>query len=262
MLRAFPPSSALSCVALFGLVSACTAHLPSPKLVTVEVADGRFAYRTYGTPGTAAICDEEPRFLEDELSGVNSGLQRFLAATRGDETAAWPESRASRAEQWSQRLEEVLDHHARNLTQAGQCRFGRLLGYPPLIARGKRLIDEVRERQQMIDRVVATARAERALAEWRSVVRETQESARHGCPPRSATPIVYFAWRDEERVGHWRFCDSAELEQLPEGQQVLTPPEAAPARGQRRFRRAEYLEVARQFPSSAMMVPPAQVALE
>lgn len=240
-------------LAFIALASAAAcAHREPPPLTTRQVAGGAVTFRAWGGAG---ICEAEPRFLLDELTAVNSALQRWLDRVRGDSPAAWPESRITEATRSTEALADLLREHTLNLEALGGCDFGESAGYPFVRRRGAELVSAVRERTQQLEQVHARARAARALDAWVRGLDAERTAARRSCPPRAVAPVVFFGWRDEEGVTHWLFCDGASVEQPPNAEPVLLMG-AEDGMKRRRFKDEQYLEAAKNFPSGRVSAPP------
>ena len=228
------------------MVCAC-AHREAPALSTRRLAGGAVTYRPWGP----RICEAEPRFLLDELSAVNAGLQRWLDRSAGDAAAAWPESRIAETTRWSEPLAELARDHTLNLEALKGCDFAASAGYPFVLERGRSLLASVRERERQLEQVHARARATRALDAWVRGLDAERTAARRTCPARSAAPVVFFAWRDEDGVTHWLFCDGATAESAPDGK-----PEVLEPAGRRRFGAGDYRKALEEFPAMRISVAP------
>ncbi len=231
--------------------TAC-AHREPPPLTTRHLIGGQVTFRAWGGAG---ICEAEPRFLLDELTAVNSALQRWLDRVRGDAPAAWPESRIAEATRSMDPLADLLREHTLNLEALGGCDFAESAGYPFVRRRGAELVSAVRERTQQLERVHAASRAARALEAWVRGLDAERTAARRSCPARAAAPVVFFGWRDEEGVTHWLFCDGASVEQPPNAEPVLLMGVEDPPR-RRRYKDEQYLEAAKSFPAGRVSAPP------
>lgn len=230
----------------------CAAHeAPASRVHTV--AGVRVAFRAWPP---SQICEAEPRFLLDELTAVNSGLQRYLDAARSDAPADWPERRIRAVEALAEGLDEVVTQHETNVKGVAACGFAASAGYPFVRTRGLELIREVRERRTQLPERFAAARLERARDEWSRSLPSLRESARSACPTRTAAPQVFFAWADDEGT-HWWFCDGAQLVRpaAPEEAELDLLVKDTP-RGQRAFTRQQYLDVAAGFPVERLSMAP------
>lgn len=245
---------ALALVALLSV--ACAHNLPPPRPSSLELAGAPVVWRDWSAQGRGAICEAEPQFLLDELTLVNSALQRFLARSESDAPGDWPEARIGSVEAEARAVPSVAEPHARNLELLGGCAFARTGGFPWLRDRGKELLAEVAARQEALAAVFRSARAARALAAWQRSTQELREAARSTCPERSRGPRLYFAWRDEKGVTHWRFCDGTEVTQL--AGQPLAVEVSLRALGKRERRPAEkdYLAAVKAWPAAEVHTPP------
>lgn len=233
----------------------CVAHRPPPPLQTADVADGEVSFRAFGRKD---ICENEPRFLLDELSSVNGALARFLLGTLGDEPSKWPESRIARVSQWREPLPHLLEVHAANLEAVAACRFAEAAGFPYVRSRGAELLTEVQRRQQELDRRIAEARAQRAEEAWAQELKLQRTAARSSCPVRLSSPRVYFAWRERDGISRYLFCDGSRVERS-QGVLSFEPGDSERYKGKRPQPDA-YLAAARLWPESRMLEPPKAVA--
>lgn len=234
----------------------CVHDVPAPPVSTLALAGGPLAVRDWGARGPRAICDAEPQFLLDELTLVNSGLQRFLTASRSTAPADWPEERIAEVEGETQQLPGVLEVHGRNLELLGRCAAAGSAGFPFVMQRGRELVAAVHERMAALGRVVQQARHARALDAWHGELREQKEALRGTCRERARTPQLYLAWRSEKGDTHWKFCDGSEVTAAPEGPMLFDPSYRSIARGQRRFAENDYLTAVRAWPRTRVLVPP------
>jgi len=249
--------SVLSVVAVVvGLASGCVRNLRPPPTSTIQVAGGPLIWRDWSTQGRAGICDAEPRFLIDEFTQVNSGLQRFLNRSASTEAVDWPESRITAIEEDMKELPQVLPPYGKNLELLASCHFSQGAGFPFVLQRGNELIAEVKERTGQIDAVVKKARAVRAFEAWKRTVSEQRESLKGACPGRTRTPQLYFAWRDEHGLTRWKFCDGSEVTLKPGAAMVWDGSLRQIPRGQKKFREHEYLAAAKAWPEASVMSPP------
>lgn len=238
------------------LAAACARNLPPPKASSQELAGGPVVWRDWSAQGRGAICEAEPQFLLDELTLVNSALQRFLARSEPGAPEDWPESRIGSVEAEARAVASVAEPHARNLGLLGGCAFARTGGFPWVTDRGKELLAAVEARPKELAGVFQKARAARAMAAWQRSTQELKEAARSTCPERSRGPRLYFAWRDEKGVTHWRFCDGTEVTQG--AGQPLTVETSLRALGKRERRPAEkdYLAAVKAWPAAEVHTPP------
>lgn len=234
------------------LLAVACAHGEPPPLASRQLAGGTVTYRAWGGP---SICEAEPRFLLDELTAVNSALQRWLDRARGDAPAAWPESRIAEVTASAEPLGELTREHALNLEALGGCSFADSAGYPFVRRRGSELLARVRQREQELPRVHAAARTARALEAWVRGLDAERSAARRTCPTRFTQPLVFFAWRDADGVTHWLFCDGASIEQPAGGPRVLLQGGDS-VRGKSRFSDQQYLDAAQKFPAARVSAPP------
>src|SRR5688572_33482763 len=99
--------------------------------MTYALGEGRATYRDYRVDAEEDLCDAEPGWLMDELSSVNTLLERFLRLTEGN-SSEWTSQQLSLIEQASQSLPKVLDAHAHTLKQLEGCSFSDEKAFPPL----------------------------------------------------------------------------------------------------------------------------------
>lgn len=247
-----------------GLLAGCLAHqsLPKPPPNVVEVAGGRATWREYGGHRVAGICDAEPRFLLDELTGFDALLKRFLDKAAGDEPNDWPEARIEGVEEWVSQLEPAVAQHEKNLARVRRCAFARTSGYPWLLERSGTLLAAFHARVPELTDVVHGARLARQVAEWNVRVRDEERSRRLGCPARARTPTVYFAYRDVGDVTHWYFCDGATASGHTGREPAVEDLPLAPSNGQRRFTKKDYLLAAKKIGADEVLSPPDAIVLK
>jgi len=238
--------------ALLLLGLAC-AHSEPPALTTRQLAGGAVTFRPWGGAG---ICDAEPRFLLDELSAVNGGLSRWLDRARGDTPEVWSESRIAEVNAQSKVLGELVREHTVNLEAVARCGFAGTPAFVYVRSRGVELLETVAARARELDTVHARARAARAHAAWARGLDAEREAARRECPARSAVPRVFFAWRNDEGVTRWLFCDGVSVEQPLNGGPVVLQPPGGSAKVKARFGEAQYLDAARGYPAGRVSTPP------
>ncbi|MBL8950413.1 MAG: hypothetical protein JNK82_06530 [Myxococcaceae bacterium] len=232
------------------LATAC-AHREPPPLTTVHLAGAAVTYRPWGGP---RVCEAEPRFLLDELTAVNSGLQRWLKRAGGDAPSEWSESRIAEVEAWAATLDQLVREHTVDLESLARCDFADAPGYAYVRKRGAELLGAVERRRQELGRLYERARAVRQRDAWERGINAERSAARRECPSRSPQPRVFFAWRDDEGVTRWLFCDGVSVEQTPQGSPVLLEPET---RGRQRFTEAQYLDAVRSYPAARVSAAPA-----
>lgn len=255
--------SALSWLLLLFLAAGCKTTKPAPALNRLELSGGVATWRAYGAPDKAGICDAEPRFLLDELASVNGALSRFLDATATPEGTAvkdaWPDEKIEKFEDGLKALPDLLTQHESNVKQAGECSFAKTGGYPLLLKRSRELAKDARTRLDTVPREIAQARAARALETWQRERLDAQEAARRGCPTKSSSPVLYFAFTDEQGVTQWLFCDGASVTQPGQGEPTFeaAPSELTKTKGRRPPKPAWYLSAAKKYPAESINKAPA-----
>lgn len=253
--------SALAGLLLSFLAIGCKTTKPAPPLNRLELSGGVATWRAYGAPDKASICDAEPRFLLDELASVNGALSRFLDATATPEGTAvkdaWPDEKIERFDEGLEGLPDLLTQHESNVKQASECGFAKTGGYPRLLERSRELAKDARARLDTVPKEIAQARAARALEKWQRDRLDAQEAARRECPAKSSSPVLYFAFTDEQGVTQWLFCDGASVTQAGQGEPTF---EAAPTelvKGKRAPKPAAYLAAAKKYPAESINKAPA-----
>lgn len=249
---------ALAAGALWGASGCTAAGARPPPAASVALAGAPAVWRDWAGKGRQAICDAEPQFLLDELTLVNSALQRFLRATASTRPEDWPEARVQEVEAEATGLHRLAEAHRKNLAALEVCAFAGGAGFPFIRARGAELLDEVRRRQAALGQVIVEARHTRALAAWKEGLQEQKEAQRGVCDDRPRAPQLFLAWRDEQGVTHWKFCDGSEVTAPSSGAMVFDPSLRSLGRGQKRFDERHYLAAAKAWPESQVLVPPAR----
>jgi hypothetical protein len=204
-------------------------------------------------PGDA-ICEAEPRFLLDELSSVNGLLSRFLGTAPSRADAEWTDPALALVEEAVERLPALVQLHQRNLDSLGRCEFATQGAWPPLVVRGRELLERTRALLAAAPDLLQTVRNARALADWRRERLVQQQSARRTCPVRLGSAIIYFAWREAGRTT-WLFCDGAEVHREGDGKPRLEGAAVEFTRG-RRPSEATYFTAVGRYPASAVAAPP------
>lgn len=247
---------ALVAGALWGASGCAAAGARPPPAASVALAGAPAVWRDWAGKGRWAICDAEPQFLLDELTLVNSALQRFLNATASTQPEDWPEARVQEVESEAPGLERLGDAHRKNLAALEACPFAGGAGFPFIRKRGAELLEGVKGRQAGLARVIDQARHARALAAWKAGLQEQKEAQRGACSPRPRSPQLFLAWRDEQGVTHWKFCDGSEVTAPSSGAMSFDPSLRSIARGQKKFDEKHYLAAAKAWPEAQVLVPP------
>lgn len=250
-------SRALSALALLAMGCATVKARPPPPTTRLELSGARATWRPFTD---ASVCDAEPRFLLDELLSVNEVLKRFLRDTAGDESSEWPERQVALVEEGGRVLPLMMREHERNLALVERCSFASHAGYPVVLERGRKFINDVRERLDEAPRLIETVKRRRALETWHQQRLSTQDAARRTCPSaRLGAAVVYFAWRDEAGVSSWLFCDGAAVSKAgDEAPRVELPPTEL-SRG-KRVPEKTYLQAVARYPAESIFAPPPEVA--
>lgn len=251
---ALPFSARAACCLL---LSACAQQRVIVRSTSFDFAGVRATMRDFPS---GAICEAEPRFLLDELSSMNGLLGRFLKDVPGGAGEdAWPDPAIALAEEGVSRLPPVLELHARSLAGAARCEFSANGAWPTLIARGRTLVHDVRDRLESAPEQIHRVRQARELAQWHKERLVQQESARRSCPRRPGGATVSFAWR-EGATTTWIFCDGAQLTRTGQGRPEF---EAAPQEllSGRRPSEAAYQAAAGRYPADAVMTAPGEDAV-
>ncbi|MBL8919116.1 MAG: hypothetical protein JNJ54_09675 [Myxococcaceae bacterium] len=229
----------------------CTPVRPTIRSEPFDFGGVRATVRAF--PG-GAICDAEPRFLIDEVASVNGLLSRFVSTTPSSADAEWSDASMALVEDALERLPTLVQLHQRNLDALTRCDFAREGAWPPLIARGKALLEGTRALLAAAPEHLQAVREARALAEWRRERLVQQQSARRACPLRPGSPIIFFAWRDAGRTT-WSFCDGAEVVREGDGAPRLGSP-ALEVNRRRPPPEAAYFKAVGRYPADAIAAPP------
>lgn len=243
-----------------GLVT-CTllvgcAHAPKepPPLQHIELAGSRAAYRAY-PPGSRQVCDAEPRWLADELAGVNALLGRFLRATGQDPDAEWSQDQLETLKLGSQLLPPVLEQHARNLKLAKDCGFGRQAVFKDVLEAGADYVQQGKARLEHASELVAYLEGKKAREEWKTKLHDEQAEYRSFCEGRK--PQVFFAYQGEDGATRFLFCDDARVKLTPGSEKPeVSPPPVQTIKEARRWKEAPYLQKVHEYPKSEIRVPP------
>jgi len=257
---------ALGALALAAALGGCAASAPAPA-TRYALGASRAEYRDYSRPGHS-LCDAEPRWLSEELAGVNTLLARFDEAT-GDATGERPDAAEGRdaerlalLEEASRTLSPVVEVHGRNLEALAACGFRDTGLFPALRARGQELVSQARERLAQAPALLAAASLQRVRERWVLEAPQREATARQTwC---TAKPVVgatdlFFARRSLDGRTEWLFCDGHRVEQLPGAEPALHAPAGLSRQARRRVQPAKYLQAARSFPEAEMDLPPTAV---
>lgn len=229
----------------------CTRARPTVRSEPFDFGGVRATVRAF--PGEA-ICEAEPRFLIDEIASVNGLLSRFVGTAPSSADAEWSDTSMALVEEAVERLPSLVQTHQRNLDALRRCAFAAEGAWPPLIARGRSLLERTRALLAAAPGLLQAVRDARALADWRRERLVQQQAARRACPVRSGSPIIFFAWRDVGRTT-WLFCDGSEI--IREGDDA--PRFGSPAVEVSRRRpppEASYFKAVDRYPADAIATPP------
>ncbi|MBF5044676.1 hypothetical protein FGE12_19910 [Aggregicoccus sp. 17bor-14] len=252
----------MGAAALAAALGACASHAPAPS-TRYALGATRAEYRDYTRPGQS-ICDAEPRWLSEELGGVNTLLSRFLEATaeRPDGAEAQEAERTALLEEASRTLAPVVEVHGKNLKALQSCSFKGSGLFPAIAQKGNELVPQAQQRLADAPKLLAAAALQRVRERWVLEAPQREATARQTwCPPKPVvgTTDLFFARRSLDGRTEWLFCDGHIVEQLPGGEPALHAPEGLSRRAQRKVQPAKYLQAARNFPETEMDVPPTSV---
>jgi hypothetical protein len=155
-------------------------------------------------------------------------------------------------------LPPVMDAHEQNLDALERCAFKSSLGYPVVRERGRELLERTRTWLEEAPRVIARVRRQRALDEWNQQRLSSQDSARRNCPSaRLGASVIYFAFKDEQGVTSYYFCDGAAVLQRTGESPRFEPAPVELSKGKRLTPKA-YFTATERFPPEAILAPPVQ----
>ena len=234
--------------------AACTPAAKPPPVTGYGLASSRANYRAYSKQTT--LCAAEPRWLFDELASVNNLLDRFLDDTLIRKDGTFSDMQILKLEEAVKTLPAVLDSHEKNLALLDGCAFATQRGFPILAKKGKVYARDARRRLEDAPAQVARVKQQKALAEWKDRVGREKVTLSLGCPRRSRTPIVYFAWQDEQGLTTWLFCDGSRVVSERGSDPAFEAPQSLTARQLRRLKASRYLSAAKHHPEGGVMRPP------
>jgi hypothetical protein len=229
-------------------LGACAAQ--SVPVQPYSLAGGRAEYRDYAG-AKANICDAEPRWLLDELSGVNGLLARFVSSTELGASPT-PAARAQQSELLKDAagsLPKVLNVHQSNLQALQACGFARTGAFPELARRGQELVGLSRARLSEGDKQAAAAAVRN---QWVSEAPQREQKARETwCAknPEVGSTDVFYARQYQDGRTEWLFCDGHVVQAAGrDAEPTLVSPELS-AKDRRKVKPPRYLEAARGYPT-------------
>ncbi|WP_434382809.1 hypothetical protein [Melittangium boletus] len=248
-----------------GLVLGACASTPVP-VQPYALAGGRAEYRDY-VGAKANICDTaEPRWLLDELSGVNGLLARFLSSTEQVNNPASSERAQQTAllKDAADSLPKVLVVHESNLKALQSCGFARSGAFPELTRRGQELVELSRGRLKEGEQLLV---AQEERSKWKEEGPQREQKAREtwcAKQPEVGSTDLFYARRFANGRTEWLFCDGHMVSATsPDAEPTLSGPELS-AKERRKVKPARYLEAARGYPAeeidkqpSGTVAPPA-----
>jgi|SRR6218665_927009 len=228
-----------------------------------SLAGGRAEYRDY-VGAKANICDAaEPRWLLDELSGVNGLLARFLSST---ELANSPGS-SERAQQAALlqdaagSLPKVLNVHQANLKALQGCGFAHSGAFPELTRRGQELVELSRARLKEGDQILE---AQEVRNKWKEEAPGREQKAREtwcAKDPEVGSTDVFYARQFTNGRTEWLFCDGHMVQAASaDAEPTLTGPENLSAKERRKVKPPRYIEAARGYPAEEIDKQPTGAA--
>jgi hypothetical protein len=237
-------------------LGACGAKRVAPSQ-QYSLGSARAEYRDY-TGAKANICEAEPRWLSDELSGVNGLLARFLSSTEQakDPKAAEYAQQVALLKEASGSLGKVLDVHQANLKAVQSCAFAKSGAFPELTKRGTELVEMSRTR---LVEATAVAAVEAAQAKWNEEAPQREQTARQTwCAknPEIGSTDVYYARKFADGRTEWLFCDGHIVQSVKGGEQNLVSPEGLSAKDKRKVKAPRYYEAARGWPAEEIDTQP------
>jgi len=236
-------------------LAGCATVVKPPPAVSYELGSARATYRAYQKQST--LCAAEPRWLFDELASVNNLIDRFLDDTETRKDGSLSDVQILKLEDATQTLPDVLDVHEKNLALLGACAFATQRGFPVLVKRGREYAREARRRLEDAPGEIAAVKRKEALEEWRERVGHEKVTLQLGCPKRRArTPIIYFAWPDEQGVTPWLFCDGSKVTQESGSTPMFEASPLMSARELKRVKASRWLKAAKAHPRTGIMSPP------
>jgi len=204
------------------------------------------------------VCETEPTWLFDELTGVNDLLSNFLDRTPAH-GATWSDEQIPLLEEASRTLPRVVQAHADNLALVSRCAYSELGAWPELVKRGHKLVGEARQQLGEAPQVLAFARKRQLLERWEKDRARDEESARAGCDARDGgpSPFIYFAWQDDLGRTYWLFCDGAEVTTPTTfGAAEWSPPPGVTKTTAAAGEEGSYLGAVKFYPDKSVRRPP------
>lgn len=226
------------------------------------LAGGRAEYRDYAE-ARASICDSEPRWLMDELSGMNGLLARFMSSTEQASTpgAAEQARQLELLKEAAGSLRKVLDVHQSNLKALRECGFARSGAFAELGRRGLELVEMSRSRLAEADEA---KKVEAAQLKWKEEAPQREQTARQtwcAKEPEVGSTDLFYARRFADGRTEWLFCDGHRVQAASGGgEPTLVSPEGLSAKDRRKVKPARYLDAARGYPAEEIDKQPSEPA--